>query len=138
MQSTVPARAPRAGKARAKRNSWRHGLSVNPYSILPHSPEIKQLADVICGEDADSVRLHFATIAAEAELEMLRVRGIRQSLLESKIGGDPTILDSERAVGVLAGVLSDLNRLERYEHRSFAAKSRITAALTSIACRFPL
>jgi hypothetical protein len=79
---------------------------------------------VIAGKGADSVRLHFATIAAEAGLDMLRVRGIRQSLLESKIEGDSTSLDSERATRVLASILPDLVRLDRYEGRAVSRRNR--------------
>lgn len=110
------------GKGQSKRNSWRHGFSIRLH--LDVSPEIQRLASAIAAKDPDPARLHFATIAAEAEVELLRVRAVRRSLIMSKATGDFSALDSEQAVQALAAVLPDLYQLDRYERRAFSRRNR--------------
>ena len=121
-RSTGPRTA--EGKALSKRKSWRHGLSVTAHSMFPSSTEMRELANAIAGSNPDPIRLHFATIAAEAELELLRVQVVRKSLLASKIKGDTIDVDYEQVAEDLATVLRDLNRLERYEHRAVSRRNR--------------
>jgi hypothetical protein len=78
----------------------------------------------LAGADPDPVRLHFATVAAEAQLELERVHVVHKWLLKTAIGGDPTLLESEKSAKDLAEVLQDLNRLERYERRAFSRRNR--------------
>jgi hypothetical protein len=113
-----------AGKARSKGNSWRHGLSVIPHAMFPPSAELRQLVSAFAGPNPDPIRLHFATIAAEAELEVLRVQVVRKSRLESKIGDDPTVMKSEQTAEGLASLVLELNRLERYEQRAISRRNR--------------
>jgi hypothetical protein len=112
------------GKARSKRNSWQHGLSVKLASISPMDSEIERLAIAIAGWNLDPLRLHFAVIAAEAEMELLRVRAVRKFLISSKIVGDRIAAGSEQAAQAYGEALPDLPRLDRYERRAVSRRNR--------------
>ena len=71
------------GKARASRNALRHGLAVSLGSIPSASIEVERLARAINGKDSDSARMLHARTAAEAELEIQRVRTGRVALLNT-------------------------------------------------------
>src|SRR4051794_21879778 len=85
------------GMARAKLNAWQHGLSVKLDSNSTISPEVEQLAAALAGPNPDPVRRHFAVIAAEAEMELLRVSAVRKVLVRSKTsrGGSTASLDTQ-------------------------------------------
>jgi hypothetical protein len=132
-RSTGPRSA--KGKARSKMNALRHGLAVSVASLPESRPEIELLARAIAGEhNLDPVRWHFALIAAEAEMELRRVRDARCSMLAamgetasdsgSVIEGNADV-PSER----LSRSLSDLFRLERYERRAMSRRNRALAVL---------
>jgi hypothetical protein len=78
-KSTGPRSA--AGKKRAGRNALRHGLT----SILPgkeFAEAVKKLARKIAGQSTDPSAFEYAQAAAEAELELARVRHTRLALIE--------------------------------------------------------
>ena len=112
------------GKARSKRNSWQHGLSVNLASISPMDSEIEQLAIAIAGRNPDPLRLHFAVIAAESEMDLLRVRAVRKFLINSETLGDRIASGSEQAAKAYGEALPDLLRLDRYERRAVSRRNR--------------
>ena len=68
-RSTGPRSAP--GKRRSSQNAVRHGLAAACNQIRAGSPEVEQLARAIAGKEPSAARLHYARIAAEAEI-MLR------------------------------------------------------------------
>jgi len=80
-----------AGRRRAGRNSYRHGLSAS----LPTSAEaghIEKLAREIAGETADPVFLEQARAAAQAEFDLARIRRLKvatinQVLALGRVGG---------------------------------------------------
>ena len=71
----------RAGKKRSGRNAFRHGLA-RPPSGAALAQEKEALARDIAGDGADRVTLALARDAAEAELELARVRRVRVALIE--------------------------------------------------------
>jgi hypothetical protein len=77
-RSTGPRSA--AGKARSSRNALRHGLTISLANDTSRSAEIQRLAHAIAGT-SDPSRFHFACQAAQAELEILRVRVARAALI---------------------------------------------------------
>ena len=68
------------GKGRSKHNALRHGLAVRLPTTGTIDRDVERLASAIAGPDPDPCRWHFAIIAAEAELELRRVRAVRLSV----------------------------------------------------------
>jgi hypothetical protein len=73
------------GKARAARNALRHGLSLGSGALAELAPEIARLAVSLAGEGADPTRRELAGQAAEAHLDLLRIRRMRRALLASAL-----------------------------------------------------
>src|SRR3954451_14340225 len=69
------------GKGRASRNSVRHGLTTRQSSV-GYLAELDELACRIAGPCANPIELEFARTAAEAELELARVRRVKAALIE--------------------------------------------------------
>jgi hypothetical protein len=134
-RSTGPRTA--ATKARAARNALRHGLSIPLARDPMASAEIDRLAAVLVGRSAPPARLEQAHIAAEAELELLRVRAHRKALLDRKAielavdqpnddrrRSEPVAFDGEHEARALAAALPKLEVLERYERRATSRRKR--------------
>jgi hypothetical protein len=66
-----------AGKKRASRNANVHGLSGAAFT-----KQVEKLARKITGRTKDQIVLEYARLAAEAELELGRVRRVRLALIE--------------------------------------------------------
>jgi hypothetical protein len=84
-RSTGPRSA--AGKARSSRNALRHGLTISLAGDTSRSADIERLAHAIAGT-SDPSRFHFACHAAQAELEILRVRIARVALINHAINNN--------------------------------------------------
>jgi hypothetical protein len=116
----------RDGKARARRNAWRHGLAAFAVWTGPLEPDLERLTDEIVGPAPDSCRLHFANIAAATEFELRRVRAARLALIA------PLVADLVEANGRVAdadrldsgAILKNLARLDRYERRATSRRNR--------------
>ena len=105
----------RAGKARAMRNNWRHGLMTPLSSNGEFAPAIETLAHLIAGEGASKERHACACRIAAAQLDLKQVRDARQGLLAAFA---PDI------VGAMANgkLLQKLAPLNRYEQRALARR----------------
>lgn len=104
----------RAGKARASRNAFRHGLATGVYRLATAASEIEQIAEGIASSfglntDVDAVR-----VAAEATFELARIRKIRSSLT----------IGSMNTPEEISEVMKSIQRLERYEHRALSRRKR--------------
>jgi hypothetical protein len=77
--STGPRSTP--GKKRASHNAFRHGL-MKPISSAEFDREVEALARQIAGDAEDPISLELAHDAAEAELELARVRRVKVALIE--------------------------------------------------------
>jgi hypothetical protein len=73
-----------AGKRSASRNAIRHGLTVR-LSGPAFERAVESLARKLAGNTDDALTLEFARTAAEAELELTRVRQTRTALIERAI-----------------------------------------------------
>jgi hypothetical protein len=71
----------RAGKKRASGNAYRHGLSIN-LSGAAFANQAEELARKIAGRTTDTIALEHARTAAEAQLELGRVRSVKLALIE--------------------------------------------------------
>jgi hypothetical protein len=69
-----------SGKRRASRNALRHGLSRQDTSTVSVA-EREKLAHRLAGACQDAHVLEFARMAAEADLELARVRRVKSSLI---------------------------------------------------------
>ena len=78
LKSTGPLSA--SGKKRASRNAYRHGLSTPMDSDFARA--VEDLAHCILGDTEDKHAVDLARHAAEAELELARVRRVRMALIE--------------------------------------------------------
>src|SRR5258708_2667948 len=69
------------GKRRASRNGLRHGLATQD-SSTSFLAELEKLAHRIAGNCKNAIVLKFAHAAAEAELDLGRVRRVKTALIE--------------------------------------------------------
>jgi hypothetical protein len=70
-----------SGKQRASQNSLRHGLT-KPLSSAEFAREVETLARQFAGDREDKITVERARDAAEAELELARVRRVRIAMIE--------------------------------------------------------
>jgi len=112
------------GKGRSKRNALRHGLSVGLPRTVTIAPDVERLASAIARPDLDPCRWHFAVIAADAELELRRVRSVRISVLEAIMPADMRESGARHNPGVSLQMLTDPAKLDRYEQRVLARRDR--------------
>jgi hypothetical protein len=78
-KSTGPRTA--AGKKRAARNSFQHGLSVR-FSGLEFTRQREELAHQIAGNTNSELKLEVARAAAEGDLDLARVRAFKVGLID--------------------------------------------------------
>jgi len=71
-----------AGKKRASRNTYRHGLSLSITSSAAFVKQLDSLARKIAGRSKDAVQIEHARAAAQAELDLARVRRAKVALIE--------------------------------------------------------
>ena len=71
----------RAGKKRASRNSYRHGLSSGVATSAEFAKHVESLARKIAGCGADAVSLEVARAVAGAEFELAQIRRVRVALI---------------------------------------------------------
>jgi hypothetical protein len=71
-----------AGKKRASRNAYRHGLTSNITSTAVFAKQLDKLVRKIAGETEDAMVLERARAVAQAELELARVRQAKVALIE--------------------------------------------------------
>jgi hypothetical protein len=71
-----------AGKKRASRNSYRHGLGAKLVPSAERAKRIENVARKIAGDAADVDILELARTAAQAELDLARIRQVRVALIQ--------------------------------------------------------
>jgi hypothetical protein len=109
-QSTGPKTA--AGRSKSSRNAFRHGLSC-PVRLDPATATMTDaIARTLTGDNGNEETLPAATEAAQAQMELLRIRAVRADLMA---GLDPALGDLTQ--------LHRLAALDRYE-RLAATKRR--------------
>jgi hypothetical protein len=112
------------GKGRSKHNALRHGLAVTPPATSTIDRDVERLASKIAGADPDLCRWHFAKIAAEAELELRRVRAVRLSLLAPRSPAGSAASEPDHETHAQAAMLLNLPPLDRYEQRALSHRNR--------------
>src|ERR1700738_339078 len=77
-----------AGKKRASKNAYRHGL-FSKRARTAVTEEIEALARIIAGEVSGAIAFEHASVAAEAEVELGRIRDAKRALIDrTDIFGD--------------------------------------------------
>src|SRR5215469_4442456 len=71
-----------AGRKRASRNAYRHGLTLSITSTAAFAKQLDKLARKIAGNTDDAITLERARAIAQAELELARVRRAKVALIE--------------------------------------------------------
>jgi hypothetical protein len=127
-RSTGPRTA--LGKVRARHNALRHGLAVSIASDPELSAEAECLARLMVLDDDDPSRLHYARIAADAEIEILRVRKVRTQLLSGSAPESGNLDGSH--IQPLLEILPQLTKCDRYERRAFSRRKRAIREFNSI------
>jgi hypothetical protein len=112
-----------AGRRRSRRNALRHGLAIAIGSDSTLSEDVKRLASALARGRSGSNIGEFAHQAAEAEIDLLRIRKIRASLFNAILGNPETKLDHSE-------LNEELAKLERYERRAFSRRKRAFRAMT--------
>lgn len=90
-KSTGPRSA--AGKKRSSQNALSHGLSIPLHLDPAENARIQSLAGVINEKADDLTFVGLAEQIAEAQLEILRVRKLRQQLLMDSVSLKGTVAD---------------------------------------------
>jgi hypothetical protein len=70
-----------SGKKSASQNAYRHGLSV-PLSAPETGDRLRELARQLAGETPDREARALAEMAADAELDLARIRRVRTAMIE--------------------------------------------------------
>jgi hypothetical protein len=71
-----------AGKKRASRNAYRHGLSLSITSSAAVAKQLEKLVRKIAGNSENPILLERARALAQAELDLARVRRAKVALIE--------------------------------------------------------
>ena len=134
-RSTGPRSA--AGKARARRNAFRHGLST-PASLDHVAMErIDELVDALTIDFSGQLEFELATVAAEAQAEIERVRQtkvilVNRAAAQLRDEGVGSLSAGERAALAFAGKAEVLMACERYERRAISRRNRALRALARL------
>jgi len=71
-----------AGKTRASRNAYRHGLTLSITSTAEYAKQLETLVRKIAGDTKDPVKLERARAIVQADLELTQVRRAKVALIE--------------------------------------------------------
>ena len=88
------------------------------------SDAIRRLASVLARGRSEKNIGEFAHQAAEAEIDLLRIRKFRASRFDAVLGNPETRLDDHSEFN------KELAKLERYERRAFSRRKRAFRAIT--------
>ena len=133
-RSTGPRSA--AGKARARRNAFRHGLATPASLDHVAVDRIDDLVVALTRDFPNQLELELATVAAEAQAEIERVRQTKVTLVNRAYAhlreGGRLLPAGERAALAFAGKTEILMACERYERRAISRRNRAMQALAKL------
>jgi hypothetical protein len=112
----------KAGREAARHNALRHGLAIAIGNDPAFRGDIEKLVRALSSGKQEVS--DFAREAAEAELEVLRIRKIRAWLFDKFYLADTSF------PARLAALSENLAKLERYERRAFSRRKRALRAVS--------
>jgi hypothetical protein len=122
-----------AGKARTRRNAFRHGLAIPVTCDVLNGEVIKAVADQLLRKGASSAEQEHAQLAAEVQVEIARLRQAKVDIL-NRAGrlniADGDLPDEIMAVAFVAE-LGALSAFARYEGRALSKRRRMLRALAA-------
>ena len=125
--STGPRTA--AGKARAARNAFRHGLALSVLVDPSHKVEIDLLAREICS-DCQDVQLHnLAYRIAAAQTDLIRIRKVRHDIVASSLNDNAR---KNPSAGDLGSITQRLAAIDRYERRALSRRKMAIREFSSL------
>jgi hypothetical protein len=134
-RSTGPRSA--AGKARARRNAFRHGLATPASLDRVAMDRMDGLIFALTRDFPSKLELELARLAAEAQAEIERVRQAKVSVVNRAIAHlrderGRSLSADERAALAFAGKTKILMACERYERRAISRRNRALRALAKL------
>jgi hypothetical protein len=122
-----------AGKARTRRNAYRHGLAIPVTRDVLNAELVALVASQLVGKSASQAEQEHALLAAEFQVEGLRAQQAKVDLLNRAgcrhvAAGDT--FDQVMAVG-FASELEALAILEGYQERARSKRKRMLQALAA-------
>jgi len=110
------------GRRHSRLNALRHGLAAALGSQPSCREDVEALAKVLVGDS--SPLTEFARQAAEAEIDLLRIRNIRASQFQRVVG------HPDAPPQAYAELSENLAKLERYERRALSRRKRALRVLS--------
>jgi hypothetical protein len=109
--STGPRSA--AGKRRASRNSYRHGLTSATTSSAKWAKCVERLACEIAGDTSDVIILEYARTAGEAEFDLAQIHRVKVAIIERIMAfGEANRPRTSQSLGQVKRFFSGLDRGE--------------------------
>jgi hypothetical protein len=119
--STGPRTA--AGKKRSAGNAARTGLSLPVLAIPGPALEAKSLAGKVAGDAASGAIRHLAAEIAEAQVDLARVRQVRNAILTAALERSLSPkFQSSRDATALCEAVHQLWAIHRYQRRAFSRR----------------
>src|SRR5262245_39379733 len=115
-----------AGKARTRFNAFQHGLAAQKLEDRLADEEIDSLQAALCGDSMEKDEYDLATIAAEAQGELLRVRRTKVEIVNhaAKRLRNEDVPEEDRVVLAFARKAKTLAAFDRYERRALSRRDR--------------
>lgn len=114
----------KAGREVSRRNALRHGLAIDIGADPALHDDIEKLAKILSRSSGIKIVSECSRNAAEAQLDLIRIRKIRAWLIET-LG----FLGNAAAPDRLKKLNDELAKLERYERRAFSRRKRALRAM---------
>jgi hypothetical protein len=111
------------GRWHSRRNALRHGLAVAIGTDPSFSKDIKALATILASGSSRQTVGEFARQAAEAEIDLLRIRKLKASRLNA-VHGNPEAMSKD-----YLELNQSLAKLDRYERRALSRRKRALLAM---------